>query len=62
MQSSETDFFNNRTTTLPIKYYKDLKLSEEDGNNVISYSINSDGLKQICREYHEFHVYDHRRQ
>lgn len=33
-------------TTLPIKYYKDLKLSEEDGNNVISYSINSDGLNK----------------
>ena len=33
-------------STLPIKYYKDLKLSEEDGNNVISYSINSDGLNK----------------
>ena len=32
--------------TLPIKYYKDLKLSEEDGNNVISYSINSEGLNK----------------
>ena len=33
-------------STLPIKYYKDLKLSEDDGNNVISYSINSDGLNK----------------
>ena len=27
-------------------YYIDLKLSEDDGNNVISYSINSDGLNK----------------
>lgn len=37
-------------TTLPIKYYKDLKLSEDDGNNVISYSINSDGLNKYVQD------------
>ena len=37
-------------TTLPVKYYKDLKLSEKDGNTVISYSINSDGLTKYVQD------------
>lgn len=37
-------------TSLPIKYYKDLKLSEKDGSNVISYSINSDGLSKYVKD------------
>lgn len=37
-------------SSLPIKYYKDLKLSEKDGKNVISYSINSDGLTKYVQD------------
>lgn len=37
-------------TTLPIKYYKDLKLSEKDGNTVIKYSINSEGLNKYIQD------------
>lgn len=37
-------------TTLPIKYYTDIKLSQKDGNNVISYRINSDGLNKYVED------------
>ena len=37
-------------TSLPIKYYKDLKLSEKEGNTVIKYSINNDGLNQYVKD------------
>jgi hypothetical protein len=37
-------------TSLPVKYYKDLKLSEKDENNVISYSINGDGLSKYVKD------------
>ena len=37
-------------TSLPAKYYKDLKLSEKDGNTVLKYSINNDGLNQYVKD------------
>ena len=37
-------------TSLPAKYYKDLKLSEKDGNTILKYSINNDGLNQYVKE------------
>ena len=37
-------------TSLPIKYYKDLKLSEKDGNTMIKYSINSAGLNKYIQD------------
>lgn len=37
-------------TSFPIKYYKDLKLSEKDGNTVIKYSINQDGLNKYVAD------------
>ena len=44
--------FNSTTgqTSLPAKYYKDLKLSEKDGNTVLNYSINNDGLNQYVKD------------
>ena len=35
---------------LSAKYYKDLKLSEKDGNTVLKYSINNDGLNQYVKD------------
>ena len=37
-------------TSLSAKYYKDLKLSEKDGNTVLKYSINNDGLNQYVKD------------
>ena len=37
-------------TSLPAKYYKNLKLSEKDGNTVLKYSINSDGLNKYVKD------------
>ena len=37
-------------TSLPAKYYKDLKLSEKDGNTILEYSINSDGLNKYVKD------------
>lgn len=37
-------------TSLPVKYYKDLKLSEKDGNTIIKYSVNNDGLNQYVKD------------
>lgn len=35
---------------MPAKYYKDLKLSEKDGNTILKYSINNDGLNQYVKD------------
>ena len=37
-------------TSLSAKYYKDLKLSEKDGNTVLKYSINNDVLNQYVKD------------
>ena len=37
-------------TSLPAKYYKDLKLSEKDGNTVLKYSISNDGLNKYVKD------------
>ena len=37
-------------TSLPAKYYKDLKLCEKDGNTILKYSINNDGLNQYVKD------------
>lgn len=37
-------------TSLPFKYYKDIKLSQKDGNNVINYNISSDGLNKYVQD------------
>lgn len=36
--------------SLPIKYYKDLKLEEKDNQQTIQYSLNQDGLEQYLKE------------
>lgn len=33
-------------STFPTKYYKDLKLEEKDGNQVLTYKLNEDGLNE----------------
>ena len=35
---------------MPAKYYKDLKLSEKDGNTILKYSINNNGLNQYVKD------------
>lgn len=37
-------------TSLPVKYYKNLHLSEKDGNTIIKYTINQEGLNQYVQD------------